>query len=63
MTKVYKTASGKHINMEQLRLLNEREIAVGNMQTNARGDNILKNGEILQTRNELIKQFYKSKVR
>jgi len=61
MTKLYRTAAGKHINMDQLRLLNEKEIAVGNYKTNARGDEIDNSGRILRTRNEIIKDRYNQK--
>lgn len=61
MNKIYKTAQGRQVNMDTLRLLNEKEIAVGNMGTNARGDSIQKNGEIIQTRNERIKEYYDRK--
>ena len=40
MTKeVYKSARGKTVDMGALRLKNEQERAVGNMNVNARGDN------------------------
>ena len=61
MTKLHKTAQGLNINMEKLRLLHEKEIAVGNSGLNARGDQILKNGDVLVSRNERIKEYYKSK--
>lgn len=61
MNKVYKTAQGHQINMDTLRLLNEKEIAVGNMNINARGDSIHKNGEVVQTKNERIKEYYNRK--
>jgi hypothetical protein len=58
MTKVYKTAAGQQINMDRLRLLNEKEIAVGNMRTNARGDEIDNSGNIIKSRNEILKDHY-----
>jgi hypothetical protein len=58
MTKVYKTAAGQQINMDKLRLLNEKEIAVGNMRTNARGDEIDNSGNIIKSRNEILKDHY-----
>jgi len=56
MNKTYRTASGKVLNMEKLRLMNEKTPAVGNMQVNARGDLINSNGEIIKTRNEIMKE-------
>lgn len=58
MSRIYKTAQGQLINMDKLQLENEKEIAVGNANTNARGDLIAKNGQIIKTRNELIKEYY-----
>ena len=38
MSKIYKTAAGQHLNMDQLRLVNEKEIARShNMVAAARG--------------------------
>ena len=44
---VYRTAQGKFVNMDNLRLQNENEIAVGNMGVNARGDRVNKKGNIV----------------
>jgi hypothetical protein len=55
MNKNYKTAQGKTLNMEKLRLLNELTPAIGNMNVNARGDLISTNGKIIKTRNEVMK--------
>lgn len=56
MNKIYKTATGKSLNMEKLRLMNEKTPAIGNMKVNARGDLINSNGDIIKTRNELMKE-------
>lgn len=61
MTKVYRTATGKNLNMDALRLRNEKEIAVGNHKINARGDEIDNSGNITKTRNEIIKNRYNQK--
>ena len=61
MTKVYKTATGKNLNIDRLRLLNEKEIAVGNNKINARGDEIDNAGNVIRTRNEIIKNRYNQK--
>lgn len=55
----YKTAHGKTIDIEKLRLMNEKTIAVGNMKVNARGDQLGQGGRIIATRNELMNQQYK----
>lgn len=49
MSKIYRSAKGTPINMEELRAQNEDRIASGNMQVNARGDRLGKGGEIVQT--------------
>lgn len=54
-----KTASGKFIDMDKLRLKNEDVIAVGNMRTNARGDELGPGGKIIKTRNEKMNENYK----
>lgn len=53
---LYKTANGKVLDMDRMRLLNEKTIAVGNMNVNARGDHVATNGEIIKTRNEIMKE-------
>lgn len=59
MTKaVYRSARGKMVDMDQLRLRNEEAIAVGNMKVNARGDELGPGGEVVRTRNEIMKEYY-----
>jgi hypothetical protein len=59
MGKAYRSAQGKMVDMEQLRLANEETIAVGNMKVNARGDELGPGGEIIRTRNEVMGDYYK----
>lgn len=62
MGKVYRTARGKVLDMEKIRLKNEDVIAVGDFGgqiVNARGDIIGKNGEIVKSRNEVMADHYK----
>jgi hypothetical protein len=59
MSNKYRTAHGKSIDIDKLRLTNERTIAVGNMKVNARGDQLGQGGKIIATRNELMNQQYK----
>jgi hypothetical protein len=58
MAKMYKTAQGRVLDMDRLRLLHERESAVGNMGVNARGDQIDQYGNIVKSRNDIIKDRY-----
>ena len=55
----YRTAHGKMLDIEKLRLVNEKTIAVGNMKVNARGDQLGQGGQVIATRNELMNQQYK----
>lgn len=56
----YKTALGKPIDIDAIRLANEDVIAVGNMKVNARGDEIGPGGTIIRTRNEIMEEHYHS---
>ena len=60
---VYKSASGKTVDMGALRLQNEKVRAVGNMRVNARGDEINDNNEVIRTRNEQVKTQYQGQTR
>lgn len=59
MTKTYRTAMGKHLDMDNLRLANEETIAVGNMKVNARGDELGPGGKVIRTRNQVMDEYYK----
>jgi hypothetical protein len=59
MTKeVYKSASGKNVDMGALRLQNEKVRAVGNMRVNARGDEIDDNNNIIRKKNDQVNKQY-----
>jgi hypothetical protein len=62
MSKIYKTAQGKTVDMDRLRLMHEHEPAVGNMSVNARGDEIDSQGNIIKPRNEIMRDHYKNKT-
>ena len=57
MGEVYRTARGNSIDMARLKLQNETVIAVGNSNTNARGD-VLKNGKVVKTREQVAQEAY-----
>lgn len=57
MSKMYRTANGKLLDIERLRLANERAPALGNMSVNARGDKIASNGKIIKTRAQLMEEY------
>lgn len=63
MAKTYRTAQGHQLNMDKLRLQNEFQQSVGNMNVNARGDEIDSHGNIIRTRNEIMREHYKQPIR
>lgn len=58
MTKIYKTARGKTIDMDKVKLANETVNAVGNMKVNARGDKLGPGGQVIAGRNQVMDQVY-----
>ena len=54
----YRTANGKMVAMETLRLENEKTIAVGNMKVNAAGDTLGPGGRPMATRQEAVNEYY-----
>ena len=61
MPKIYKTALGKTIDIESLKLQNETVIAVGNQRVNARGDEIDTAGKVVRTKDEQMAEHYRAK--
>lgn len=59
MATTHRTANGKLIDIDALRLANEGVIAVGNMRTNARGDELGAGGQIVKTRSQLMQEYHK----
>jgi hypothetical protein len=58
MARIYKSARGKSVDMDKIKLANETATAVGNMRVNARGDLIGAGGRISQGRNQIMDQVY-----
>ena len=58
MTKIYKTARGKAVDIDKVKLANETAISVGNMRVNARGDLIGAGGQVAAGRNQLMDRVY-----
>ena len=56
--KIYKTANGKHIDLDLLIARNELTPAVGNAKVNARGDELGAGGKIIRKREEVLKDYY-----
>jgi type IV secretory pathway VirJ component len=59
---IYQSAQGLQVNIDQMRILNEKSVAVGNMQVNARGDQVSRSGEIIKSRNEIMKDHYSRQI-
>lgn len=59
MANVYRTSRGIGVDMDMMRLANESTIAVGNMRTNARGDELGPGGKIVKTRAQIMHEYNK----
>ena len=59
---IYKTAQGKTLDMRSLALKNETVRAVGNMNVNARGDQLDDNDKVIRTRNQQVARQYNNQV-
>lgn len=62
MTKTYKTAQGKTIDMQRLVLQNEKTRAVGNMNVNARGDLLDDHNNVISSKPEQVNRQYNRQV-
>lgn len=58
----YRTAQGKMVDMNALRLKNEHVRAVGNMGVNAKGDVVDGRGRTVSTRNKQVAKQYQRQV-
>lgn len=56
--KVYKTMTGKTIDMDMLRQKNELTPAVGNARVNARGDELGAGGQIVRSKEDVLADYY-----
>ena len=54
----HKTMQGKEIDMDKLMRQNELMPAIGNMQVNARGDELGAGGKIVRKREEVVADYY-----
>jgi hypothetical protein len=57
---LYRSAMGKGVDMDALRLSNEEAVSVGNMKVNARGDELGSGGEIARPKKEVMGEYYKN---
>jgi len=59
MADVRRTAMGNAIDMDRIRLSNEKTIAIGNAKVNARGDKLGPGGKVVKTKAEIMAEYYK----
>jgi hypothetical protein len=57
---MHRTATGKFLDINALKIQQEHAIAVGNARQNARGDLLGAGGEIVKTRDQIMNEYYKS---
>ena len=55
----HRTARGEAVDMDMIRLANESTIAIGNMRTNARGDQLGAGGKVVKTRSQVMQEYHK----
>lgn len=55
-----KSYRGKDVDMQKIFIKNEKSVAVGNVQRNARGDHLGKGGQVIKTVEELTKEYYEA---
>jgi hypothetical protein len=58
MANVYRTANGRQVDVDGIRLANESVIALGNLRVNARGDELGPGGKVVKTRDQVMKEYY-----
>lgn len=58
MSRVYKSARGKMVDMDKVKIANEQAVAVGNMKVNARGDLLGSGSQVAQGRNAIMDRVY-----
>ena len=56
--KMYKTMQGRMVDIEKLRAANENVKAVGNMNVNTRGDVIGHAGQIIKSKETVMREYY-----
>ena len=55
--KTYRTANGQNVDFGAMMLANETAPALGNMNVNARGDEIAPDGSIVKSREEVMREY------
>lgn len=60
MASSYRTMQGKQIDMEKLMRQNELMPAIGNINVNARGDELGPGGKIIRKREDVVAEYYEN---
>jgi hypothetical protein len=55
---MHRTANGKFLDINALKIQQEKTIAVGNSRQNARGDVLGPGGQVVETRDQRMKNYY-----
>jgi hypothetical protein len=55
---MHRTANGRYLDINALKIQQENTVAVGNSRMNARGDLLGKGGQVIRTRDEIMTEFY-----
>jgi len=58
--RMYRSMQGRMIDIEKLRASNENVQAVGNMNVNARGDQIGPGGKVVTTKEQVVAKYYEA---
>jgi len=58
--RMYRTMQGRMVDIEKLRAANETVQAVGNMNVNARGDEIGPGGQIITPKSKIVSKYYEA---
>ncbi len=58
--RMYRSMQGRMIDIEKLRASNETVQAVGNMNVNARGDQIGPGGKVVTTKEQVVAKYYEA---
>jgi len=56
--RTYRSAAGKVVDMEALKLKQEETLAVGNMRVNARGDELTPDGRVIKSKAQSVQSNY-----
>lgn len=59
MAKAHRSARGESVDMDFIRLSNESTIAIGNMKTNARGDELGHGGKVVKNKAQVMQEYHK----